>query len=94
MCTPFGRSVVITPAIPLRGEFLVMPERLIVAPAVGVFRPRPVARGARIYEGEVVGHIIGPGTSLPVRSPFGGTLMGCSPRRVSGCARANPSPGC
>jgi hypothetical protein len=53
-----------------------MPERLIVAPAVGVFRPRPVARGARIYEGEVVGHIIGPGTSLPVRSPFGGTLMG------------------
>ena len=28
--------------IPLHGETLLVPERMIVAPAVGVFRPRTV----------------------------------------------------
>ena len=64
------------PRSPLHGERLAVPERLIVAPAVGVFLPADVDEGATIGEGDVVGEIVGPGTMLPVRSPFGGTLMG------------------
>ena len=64
------------PNMPLHGERLAVPERLIVAPAVGVFRPADVDEGATIGAGDVVGEIVGPGTELPVRSPVGGTLMG------------------
>ena len=66
----------ITPAIPLRGEFLVMPERLIVAPVVGVFRPLGVEKGATVSVGEIVGVVEGPGTREPVRSAFSGVVMG------------------
>ena len=64
------------PMIPLPGERLAVPERMIVAPAVGVFRPAEVDEGATIAAGDVVGEVVGPGTSAPVRSPFDGTLMG------------------
>ena len=64
------------PIVHLHGERLAVPERLIVAPAVGVFRPHVVGEGATVYEGDEIGIVEGPGTSCAVRSPFRGTLMG------------------
>ncbi len=63
-------------AVPLSGERLVVPERMVVAPVTGVFRPSPCDPGAQIEAGDVLGEITGPGTSVPVHSPFRGTLMG------------------
>ncbi|MFI5052995.1 MAG: hypothetical protein ACHQDE_01425 [Acidimicrobiia bacterium] len=59
------------------GEGLLVPERMIIAPSVGVFRPLDnVDEGALVDEGQTVGHLDGPGTSTPVRSPFAGRLVG------------------
>ena len=67
----------IVPVVPLHGETTDVPERMIVAPSVGVFRPMDdVDEGATICKGDVVGELVGPGTQVEVRSPFGGTLMG------------------
>jgi biotin carboxyl carrier protein len=60
----------------MTGEHTTVPERMIVAPSVGVFRPRSVEAGAAIREGDIVGVLEGPGTERPVCSPFAGTLMG------------------
>jgi biotin carboxyl carrier protein len=63
---------------PLAGETLTVPERMIVAPGVGIFRPDPVVSGEgfELRAGDEIGVVEGPGTSRPVLSPFGGTLMG------------------
>ena len=54
-----------------------MPERLIVAPAVGKFRLTAVAfRGAFVDEGQEIGVVEGPSTRAAVCSPFSGRLMG------------------
>ena len=60
------------------GEALVVPERMIVAPAVGVFRPMATAtlEGGLVSEGDPIGMVEGPGTTMPIRSPFAGTLVG------------------
>jgi len=59
------------------GEGLGVPERMIVAPSVGVFRPLDdVDAGDVVDEGQTVGHLDGPGTSTPVHSPFRGRLVG------------------
>ena len=58
------------------GERVQVPERMVVAPAVGVFRPVDVEEGTEIQIGAVLGIVHGPGTEYPVCSPFGGTLMG------------------
>lgn len=72
-------------AVPVPGEVLAVPERVIVAPAVGVFRPLAVdsdldltdaADGTVVTAGQAIGVIEGPGSSTPVRSPFGGFLIG------------------
>ncbi len=60
----------------LHGELLEVPERMIVAPSVGVFQPRVDATGVEVAAGETIGVLEGPGTSMPVRSPFRGTLIG------------------
>ena len=66
--------------LPVPGETLGVPERVIVAPAVGVFRPLgPGAgegHGEVITAGQAIGVVEGPGASTPVRSPFGGALVG------------------
>jgi biotin carboxyl carrier protein len=50
---------------------------MIIAPSVGVFRPlEDVEAGALVDEGQTVGHLDGPGTSTPVRSPFAGRVIG------------------
>jgi hypothetical protein len=59
------------------GEGLGVPERMIIAPSVGVFRPSAdVDAGAFLDAGQAVGHLEGPGTSTPVCSPFRGLLVG------------------
>lgn len=58
------------------GETLAVLERMIVAPEVGIFRPHGMADGVELSAGDEIGILEGPGTSCPIRSPFGGTLMG------------------
>jgi biotin carboxyl carrier protein len=58
------------------GELLDVPERMIVAPSVGVFRPNVKTDGDVVDAGEAIGVVEGPGTSIPVRSPFRGMLIG------------------
>lgn len=58
------------------GETLLVPERMIVAPTVGVFRSVNLATGADVDAGQVIGMLEGPGTSTPVESPFEGELIG------------------
>ena len=56
----------IVPLVPLHGERVAVPERMIVAPGVGVFRPcTEVEAGSVIRAGDVVGELVGPGTNLP-----------------------------
>ena len=81
-------------AVPVHGEVLAVPERVIVAPTVGVFHPlavsdvdlteagtallgdTPTPLGTVVTAGQAIGVIEGPGSSTPVRSPFGGFLVG------------------
>jgi biotin carboxyl carrier protein len=61
------------------GEALLVPERVIVAPVVGVFRPLASSdndAGELVAEGQPIGVVEGPGTTTPVRSPFAGRLVG------------------
>ena len=45
------------------GEGLGVPERMIIAPSVGVFRPlADFDEGAQLHAGQAVGHLDGPGT--------------------------------
>jgi biotin carboxyl carrier protein len=63
----------------VHGEVLTVPERVIVAPAPGTFRPAEPLEGqveAPVTEEQVIGFVEGKGHSTPVRSPFGGLLMG------------------
>lgn len=63
----------------VQGEGLLVPERVIVAPSVGVFRPLvryEEVVGQFVDAGEPIGVIEGPGVSTPVRSPFRGVLAG------------------
>ena len=68
-------TAVLTP-----GEELRVPERVIVAPALGVFEPLPpetvTAEGEIVAEGQAVGTVTVGGEKLPVRSAFRGFLMG------------------
>jgi biotin carboxyl carrier protein len=63
----------------IHGETLAVPERVIVAPAPGTFRPvepGEVVLEIQVSELQVIGFVEGKGHSTPVRSPFGGRLMG------------------
>jgi biotin carboxyl carrier protein len=61
------------------GERLGVPERVILAPAVGVFHPvddDSPTEGAVVEEGQVVGMVEVGGRRMPVRSAFTGRLVG------------------
>jgi biotin carboxyl carrier protein len=62
------------------GETLSVTERIIVAPAVGVFHRLDgdgrTKDGDLIDRGDVVGNVQSLGTTTPVRSPFEGFLVG------------------
>jgi biotin carboxyl carrier protein len=76
-------------SVPVHGEVLAVPERVIVAPTVGVFHPlsdtdvdlTEAADGTVVTAGQAIGVIEGPGSSTPVRSPFGGFLVGMLARQ-------------
>jgi biotin carboxyl carrier protein len=57
------------------GEGLLVPERMIVAPTVGLFRPVELGEDAAVARGQTVGLVEGPGTCTPVASPFAGQLV-------------------
>ena len=62
---------------PYAGESLAVAERMIVSPAAGVFRPAAdLDDETAVEQGTQVGVVEGPGSSVPVRSPFGGQVMG------------------
>jgi biotin carboxyl carrier protein len=62
------------------GERLAVPERVIISPAAGRFRPVEASEAADaeggIAEEQVIGFVEGHGESTPVRSPFRGRLQG------------------
>lgn len=63
------------------GELLAVPERVIIAPAPGRFRPlddqaADVEATGEVDPEQVIGYVDGIGHSTPVRSPFPGRLMG------------------
>jgi len=70
----------------VHGEVLMVPERVILAPAPGKFRPLEDAAladagdagadGADVARQQVIGFVDGIGHSTPVHSPFHGRLMG------------------
>lgn len=65
----------------VHGEVLMVPERVILAPAPGRFRPLDEdpdagAGGADVTREQVIGFVDGIGHSTPVHSPFHGRLMG------------------
>jgi biotin carboxyl carrier protein len=58
---------------------LSVPERVIVAPSVGVFHPLvdgPDPDGQFVHIGQSIGVIESRGLATPVRSPFRGHLVG------------------
>ena len=64
----------------LPGEQLLVPERVVVSPVTGVFRPTPpqtvTADGEVVYAGQVVGTVETTTGSTNVTSPFTGFFMG------------------
>ena len=62
------------------GERLSVPERVVISPCIGQFRPAPpevvTAEGEIIAAGEVVGYVEAQDKTVPVRSAFSGWLMG------------------
>ena len=64
------------PSHPLSGETLGAIERLIVAPAIGVFRPGEVGAGATVRAGDEIGMLEGRGSADAICSPFAGRFMG------------------
>ncbi|HEX2043875.1 MAG TPA: hypothetical protein VHF24_14680 [Acidimicrobiales bacterium] len=63
-------------SVGVHGERPLVPERVIVAPADGRFRPVTSGDSADIAEEQVIGFVESPNRSTPVRSPFRGVLMG------------------
>jgi hypothetical protein len=64
----------------LAGEHLEVPERVVVAPATGAFRPHEgseLAAGTRLVRrGQVIGTVVSCGHEVVVESMFTGHLMG------------------
>ena len=59
---------------PSGGEHVDIRERVVVAPAVGVFRPHAIA--GLLEPGDEIGVVEALGGEHPVRTPFEGTLVG------------------
>jgi biotin carboxyl carrier protein len=62
------------------GEHLAILERIVVSPGHGRFVPvetmTVTTPGALLAEEQLLGHITGTGSPVPVRTPFAGYLMG------------------
>lgn len=66
--------------IAIEGEELAVLERVVVAPALGVFRPLPpetvTTEGELVSAGQAIGLLVASGEEVLVRTPFSGYLMG------------------
>ncbi len=75
-------------------EDLVVPERVVCAPAAGVFHPAPPAtvttEGEVVYAGQVVGSVDNTGSSVDIVSPFTGLFMGMLARDGERVRAAQP----
>ena len=63
----------------MEGERILIPERMIVSPADGVFRSvdgNGDIVGRNINENDVIGYVETVGKSVEIKSPFTGTLRG------------------
>jgi len=62
------------------GEELLVPERVVVAPTLGVFRLLPPGTGASlgdpVAKGQAVGLLLASGEEVIVQSAFDGVFMG------------------
>lgn len=59
------------------GEFVALDERLVVAPSPGRFRREPIAEGAELAAGTVIGRVaFNGGSTLPVPAPVDGVFLG------------------
>ena len=69
-----------TDGVQFDGETLAVPERVILAPCLGVFDPCPAetvtTEGEVVAAGQTVGWLNASGRKVPVTSPFDGFLMG------------------
>jgi len=73
-------ALVNAPQVHYHGERLSVPERVVVSPCLGQFRPAPpetvTAEGEVVAAGQVVGFIDAQDRVVPVRSAFAGWMMG------------------
>jgi [acyl-carrier-protein] S-malonyltransferase len=66
-----------TDTMPVHGELMHVPERLVVTPAAGIFRwLADTTEGDHIEAGQPIGVIEGAGRTVEVRTRFAGSLMG------------------
>ncbi|MDQ1499926.1 MAG: hypothetical protein QOI86_3266, partial [Actinomycetota bacterium] len=75
---PPMRELVLEVNLPL-GETLSVPERVIVAPTMGIFRrldgDRQMKDGETVNRGDLIGIVQSLGASTPIQSPFTGQLV-------------------
>jgi biotin carboxyl carrier protein len=83
MCNDVGMPSVqpLMDAAPsFHGERLSVPEKVVIAPCIGQFKPAPpetvTAEGEVVDAGQVVGFIEAQGRTVPIRSAFAGWMMG------------------
>lgn len=65
--------------VELNGEHILIPERMIVSPADGIYKAvsnNGDLIGEIVNVGDVIGHIESIGQSIEVTSPFHGTVHG------------------
>lgn len=65
--------------VDMEGERILIPERMIVSPADGVFRSESENGdliGTVVNVDDIIGYVDSIGQSIPVTSPFQGTIHG------------------
>lgn len=80
----------------MEGERILIPERMIVSPADGVFRSTSNNGdliGTVVNVDDVIGYVDTVGQSIPVTSPSTEQFMVSSHTQANACADMNPSRG-
>ena len=86
------RTVLVMPPHTEAAAALTGPERVIVAPAAGVFEPA-TRNGTSIRRGQVVGHVVCGAERVEVTSPFDGQARGVLPGLMNEFAVSSQSSG-
>ena len=91
--TPAPRSYAVGPMAWL-GEYLSIPERIVVAPAWGRWFPRPLHRGEFVDEGDIVGLVWDGRDNIEIAAPSGGVFVAWMAARGDRVHPGWPSPCC